>query len=58
MLKALNRVRSTTLHDAGPEEIEALNKLNISSDTDDYVRALKILQSLNKCLVEMRTWFS
>jgi hypothetical protein len=58
-LKTLYRVRSTTfpLHDAGSDEIEALKSLNISSDTNDYVKALKILQSLKKCLVEMRTWF-
>jgi hypothetical protein len=59
-LKTLYRIRSKTfpLHDTGPEIIEELTKLNISVDTDDYNKALKILNNLNNCLIDMKSWFN
>jgi hypothetical protein len=58
-LRTLYRVRSTTfpLHETGPEIIDNLKKLNITFPIDDYKMALKLLESLNDSLLEMKTWF-
>jgi hypothetical protein len=59
-LKALNTIRNTTfpIHEAGPEIINSLKKLDISFPADEYNDAInKILQAFDLCLIEMRQWF-
>jgi hypothetical protein len=58
-LKNLYGVRSRTypLHETGTKEIEYLKRLDIPIDADNYGKALKILDFLNNCLIEMKKWF-
>lgn len=59
-LRALHALRDKTfpIHDAGPEIIGQLQKLNLSFPLkNDKDEALKMLQAFNSCLLEMKGWF-
>ena len=61
MLRTLHYLRDTTfpVHAGGSELITHLKKLQIPYPIDDPEEAaLKILQILNSCLLDMKKWFS
>ena len=57
-LRLLYKVRSSSVHETGPDIVQAWKELNITIDTEDYIKALRLLKSLNDCLVDMKSWFS
>ena len=60
ILRTLHHLRNTTfpIHETGSKIISHLQKLNISFPIEDYKdAAVKMLQSLNSCLLEMKLWF-
>jgi hypothetical protein len=52
------KVRSSSVHETGSDIVQAWKELNITIDTEDYIKALRLLKSLNDCLVDMKSWFS
>lgn len=62
-LRTLYSIRSKTfpLHEAGPEIINLLKRLDITFPINQYndkESAYKILQGFNLCLIEMKGWFN
>lgn len=56
-LRLLYKIRNSSVHETGPDIVQAWKDLNITIDTEDYIKALRLLKSLNDCVVDMKSWF-